>query len=161
MILFRALLNPTQDYIPNFSNPSMGVYPPSTIRKSAMVKITKIAQLETLLGRTLAQEVIKLRTSNMKRLPTYVDFKAAKPSFCLNDGDTLHAYAVDLVTNEITNNKYCGSNDSAYMHQQEQFAEGHTAPENKAFLFISKYWNGKNTSWDLTIISSNYKAQIS
>ena len=125
-----------------------------------MVKITKIAQLETLVGKELAQKILSLKTNSMKRLPTYVDFKPSKPSFCLHDGDTLHAYAIDLETNTITNRHYCGSNDSAYMHKEEQFSEGHTAPANKAFMFMTKYWNGRNTSWDLTFVSSNYKKQI-
>jgi hypothetical protein len=118
-------------------------------------EIKKIADLEACLGKKLARNLLKLGGGHHQKKPRRVCFYSAKPSFCLNDGSTLHAYAADLKTGELTNERYCGSNDSAMFHKEEQFGEGHEAPENKALIFKEAYWNGTNMSWTLYVISPN------
>lgn len=123
-------------------------------------KIKLKADLERVLGSGLAKTVMGLRGASMKRLPTYVTFKTAKPSFALSDGDTLSAYAVNLATGEISREKYCGSGDSYLHHRKEQDSEGFVPPKGTALLFIQTYWNGRNTSWNLYVVSEELTKQI-
>lgn len=118
-------------------------------------EIKKIADLEACLGKKLARNLLKLGGGQLQKKPRRVCFYSEKPSFCLNDGSTLYAYAADLESGALTNERYCGSNDSAVFHKEEQFAEGHKAPENKALIFKEAYWNGTNMSWTLYVISPN------
>jgi len=123
-------------------------------------EIKKKADLEAYLGKKLAKAVLSFGGGSRKKKPSAIEFLETKPKFYLNDGDTLHCYGVDLETSEITGERYCGSSDTAYMHREEQFGEGHTAPNNKALLFIQSYYNGRNMSWEVTLISSNLVRQL-
>jgi len=125
------------------------------------VIIKKKADLETALGKKLAANVAKLRGGNvtLKRYPSMITFTAVKPKFCLDDGTTLHVYPVNLETCEIGEPRYCGCYDTIFNHP-EQLNETATAPDNRAMMFIEKYWNGRNTSWSLTMVSPNIPKQV-
>ena len=123
------------------------------------VIVKKKADLETALGKKLAANVAKLRKGDDRRYPSLITLTATKPSFALNDGSMLDAYSVNLQTCEIGNHRYCGSADTSYMHL-EQFNETATAPDNHVLMFIERYWNGKNMSWSLTMVSPNITKQI-
>lgn len=124
------------------------------------MKIEKKADVLVVLGNTLGVNILNLRRANWKKLPHSIDLTETKPSFGLNDGGTLDSYAVDLKTGEILSNHYCGSADSAVHHKVEQFSEGHTPPDNTAIVFIETCWNGRNTSWFVTVVSPNIVRQI-
>lgn len=121
------------------------------------------ADLEKALGKKLANNLIKVaRSPQMKRLPSGVQFRKQKPQFCLGDnGDTLHAYGADISTGEITGEVYCGSADTILNHFHQQQSEGLEAPEGKAIIFVHSYWNGRNHSWSVTVVSNNFVAQVS
>jgi len=120
------------------------------------------ADLEKALGKKLANNLLAVaRNANMKRLPSGVSFVTKKPTFYLGDnGDTLHAYGADLETGAITGEKYCGSADTVLNHFAEQQSEGLEAPEGKAMIFVHSYWNGRNHSWSVTIVSKNFTPQV-
>ena len=123
------------------------------------IQVKKKADLEVALGKDLTKTVWGLRNAQWKRCPSSLSFTDVKPAFYLNDGGTLRAYGVDLQTGKITGERYCGSADTA-IHHPEQFNETATSPDNHALMFIETYWNGKNTSWSITLVSPNLQKQI-
>jgi hypothetical protein len=129
------------------------------------LQIKKIAELENTLGKTLARNILAYmkRDKNMgigyTRVPNRVEFHKVKPEFHLSDGDCLDAIAVDLTTGVIEGSRYCGSGCSAINHP-EQFDNTYKAPDNKALIFIKSYWNGRNSSWVLYVVTSNVPEQI-
>jgi hypothetical protein len=126
----------------------------------ARVGIKRKADLEAALGRDLARTVMGFRdSSDMRRLPSGISFHDVKPAFHLNDGDTLTAYGVEL-SGKVRGSHYCGSAESVLNHLSDQFSEGAQAPENHAIIFMRTYWNGRNTSWDLTVVSPNITKEI-
>ena len=124
------------------------------------IKIKKIKDLENTLGKTLSKNVLKFGGGTKTKKPSSVTFTEKKPIFYLNEGSTLHAYAIDLTTVEILGGHYCGSSDTTIHHQPEQLGEGYKAPKNNAIMFIEYYWNGKNMGWELTIVSDNIQKQL-
>lgn len=118
--------------------------------------VKKVAELSALLGVGLANAILARRSENMKRLPTSVAFYNAAPGFHLNDGSTLTAYAVNLETGEM-NERYCGSGCTSINHP-EQFISGYVPPEGCAMIFVERYWNGRNMSWNLVVVSRNIQA---
>lgn len=124
------------------------------------VKISKIADLETCLGKGLARDLVERRRTTMMRLPRSVKFVETKPKFYLNDGGTLKAYAVDLVAGRIVAEHFCGSSDTVMNHAGEQLGEGDQAPHNGALVFVETYWNGRNTSWSVTVVSNQITKQV-
>jgi hypothetical protein len=126
------------------------------------IEIQKIADMERALGKTLARNLLawaKKDGGSLMNKPRWIEFVAVKPEFHLNDGDTLDALAVDLVTGTIQGQRYCGSGDTAINHP-EQFDATYKAPQDKGMLFIRAYWNGRNTSWTVTVVSENVPKQI-
>jgi len=124
------------------------------------ISIKKKADLENILGKELSTKILKLKCQSEQRLPRSVVLVPEKPQFFLNDGSTLTAYAVDLASETITNCHYCGSADTIAHHADEQLGEGHKAPENKAMIFKESYWNGRNMSYNLTVVSPNIVEQL-
>ena len=125
-------------------------------------KIKVKADLEKALGKTLANNLLNAaRTGHMKKLPYDVTFTNKKPQFCLGDnGDTLTAYGVDLASGTVTGEKYCGCADTILNHFAEQQVEGLQAPDGKAMVFVHSYWNGRNHSWNVTVVSNNFVPQV-
>src|SRR5512138_2622781 len=129
--------------------------------KVAKVEIKKKADLKKVLGGNIAKTVLAFRDSSlMQRLPKSVEFHDSKPAFYLNDGDTLQGYGIDIETGQILGSHYCGSTDTALHHTTEQFSEGAEAPMNKALVFVREYWNGRNMSWNVTVVSPNVQKEI-
>lgn len=124
------------------------------------VSIKKKADLENCLGKSLAGQLLKRRSSQMKRVPSWVTFCEQKPSFAVDDNGTLRAYAVNLESGQILNERYCGSGESAINHLDEQFNETATAPFNHALVFVETFWNGRNHSWSVTVVSKNVTKQV-
>jgi hypothetical protein len=124
------------------------------------IRINKKIDLETVFGKKVTETVLSFRNASMKRLPTRVEIRADKPEFHLNDGSILRAYGVDLETGEVVKEHYCGSGDSAINHP-EQFTTGQVKlPTNKALMFVECYWNGRNMSWTLTVVSQSVTSQL-
>ena len=123
------------------------------------ISIKKQKDLENILGKKLAQTVKGFRKTFMKRLPFSVELRETKPAFYLNDGGMLRCFAVNLETNELLGERYCGSADTAIMHK-EQFNETAQAPNNHALMFVETYPSSGNHSWTLTIVSPNITKQI-
>lgn len=125
------------------------------------VAIKKKADLERVLGGNVAKTVLTFRDGSlMQRLPRSIEFHDSKPAFCLNDGDTLQGYGIDIETGQILGSHYCGSTDTALHHLAEQFSEGAEVPGNKALVFVQEYWNGRNMSWNVTVVSPNVQKEI-
>ena len=123
------------------------------------VTIKKQIDLENVLGKQLANTVKSWRGQLMKKLPSSVYFTETKPAFYLDDGSTLKCYAIDLANSKVIGERYCGSADTSIMHK-EQFNETAKAPENFALFFVETYWNGRNMSWSLTVVSPNFIKQL-
>lgn len=126
-------------------------------------QIKKTVDLAECLGAPIAKLVkTQMRKGDYwKRLPQSVTFRETKPAFYLNDGDTLHAYLVDLNKGEVVGSVYCGSSDTAIHHGKEQFSEGQTGQDGFAVFFVETYYagNGK-TAWAVTVVSPNIQKQI-
>ena len=87
------------------------------------VSIKKKADLESALGKTLANNLLKAgRKKFMKMLPFSVDFKECKPKFYLDNGDMLRAFAFDLEGN-LLGEAYCGSGDTVLHHSGVQLGK--------------------------------------
>lgn len=124
-------------------------------------KIKVKADLENVLGKKLAASLLAaVKNGNLKRLPSSVTITNVKPSFHLSDGDTLHAYGADLAANAITGQVYCGSGDTTMHHAAQQLGEGQSAPDGKALIMVHSYWNGRNHSWAVTVVSNNFVPQL-
>lgn len=125
-------------------------------------QIKKKVEFENLMGKELANNLLKkLRQSSMKRLPSSVTFSKIKPQFCLNDGDLLSYVPVNLTTGEVGEERYGGCNDTIMHHIPEQLGEGAiNMPRDAAIVFVENYWNGRNRSWRLTVVSDSVIGQI-
>ena len=123
------------------------------------VAIKVKADLEKCLGVKLAAKVVNLAGEGCQRYPRRVEFCAAKPCFYLDDGQTLKAFAVDLNQGEIIGERYCGSGCST-MNHPEQMSQGEKVKEGFALAFVETYWNGRNMSWNLWIVSDSIQKQI-
>jgi hypothetical protein len=125
------------------------------------VEIKKKADLAKVFGKVLSDKICKEFGGGLKQVkPKRVYFHEEKPSFALSSGDTLHAFGVNLKEATITGKKYCGSEDSAFMHQKEQFGEGGCPEDGQALCFVHAYWNGRNHSWTITVVSKNFTKQL-
>lgn len=125
------------------------------------IPIKKKADLEAIIGKSLTKELCaRVGKPDTQKKPKRVYLKSEKPKFYLDRGDVLYAFGVNLKTEEITGYKYCGSEDSTYMHYSEQLGENGSPEDGFAVFFVTNYWNGKNRSWDLTIVSPNITQQI-
>ena len=127
--------------------------------------IKKISDLEECIGKKTARAIInRIQSDNQKgtvrKRPSTVHFHNTKPEFYLNDGETLKLYLIDLEKQEIEGEYYCGSGDTAINHKREQFSSGLHCKAGFAYFFITKYWNGKNSSWDITVVSDSLTGQI-
>lgn len=123
------------------------------------VEIKKIADLENIFGKKLAAAIIKeCRGEDMMAKPRRVGFYSEKPAYYLNDGDVLDFYAVNIEAQTIVGHHFAGSADSAINHP-EQFTMGQKVTGD-AVLAVVSYWNGRNTSWTIDVISSNYVKQL-
>jgi len=114
------------------------------------------AEVEQVFGKALAALILKsgTRGGNCQAKPRRINFHAVKPAFYLNDGDTLRFLSVNLTEQTILGEHYAGSSDTSIHHAGEQFGEGGKAPGD-AVVAITHYWNGKNMSWSLAVISSH------
>lgn len=93
-------------------------------------------------------------------MPRAIYFHDTKPEFYLDNGDVLHGYGVDLVTGKVLGSHYCGSGCSTIHHRAEQLSSGAQAPNGRALMFVHEYWNGKNMSWTVTVVSPNIQREI-
>ena len=126
------------------------------------IPVKKKEDLVHVFGAKVAATISKsMRRDFMKRNPFSVAITKEKPAFYLDDGGMLRAYAVDLATGKILAEKYCGSADSAIMHEWEQFGKGHKAPGEVAIFFVETYPSSGNHPWNLTVVSNNLIEQIS
>ena len=131
-------------------------------------QITKIADLENALGKTLARNLLAHLTSErakrggqkLRRVPYSVSFKEVKGAMYLGDYDTLTAYLVNLETSQIEQEHYCGSFDTALNHA-EQGAELTGVPKGFALFFVTIHGGGDRLSWSLDVISSDLVKQLS
>jgi hypothetical protein len=128
---------------------------------SQRIQIKNKAQVEQVFSKKLAAEILAFggRGGHSQAKPRHITFYAAKPSYYLNDGDTLRFLAVSVAEQKILAEHYAGSSDTAYWHQGEQLSEGSKAPGD-AVLAIVHYWNGKNMSWTIDVISSHLTPTI-
>lgn len=121
-----------------------------------------IADLEKILGKSLAKAILtECGGGNTQAKPRGVTIYREKPAYYLNDGDTLHFFNVDLAEGKILDRHFGGSADTAINHAREQFAEGVRAIEQDAVLIIRYFWNGKNMSWTIDVITEHEIAQLS
>lgn len=126
------------------------------------ISIKNKADLENVFGKKLSAVIVKsMRKSFMKKLPFCVYLTDTKPSFHLDDGGMLRAYAVDISSNEILSEKYCGSGDSAIMHTKEQLSEGQKVPGEVAVFFTESSPSSANHPWTLTVVSNTIIKQLS
>ncbi|RYF12825.1 MAG: hypothetical protein EOO40_00240 [Deltaproteobacteria bacterium] len=122
--------------------------------------IKKAADLDVLLGKKIAKVIKTFGGGMMKRLPGAVYVVREKPKFYLDDGGTLRAYGLDIAAGKLTGEKYLGCADTAINNMAGQFTEGHHAPAGHAMLFVESFWNGRNHSWTLTIVTDAVAQQI-
>ena len=122
--------------------------------------IKKAADLDAIFGKKLAKAIKGLRGQTYRRIPSAVTLTETKPQFHLDDSATLKAFVLDLAKGEIVASHYCGSYDTILHHKEEQLGEGQKASEGMAVCFLETYYNGRNTSWELTVVSSNLTKQI-
>ena len=128
------------------------------IRPIGSAKINKASDLNGIMGAKLAKSLIAevTRGGNTQKKPRRVTLYTSKPSYYLNDGDTLHFYRVDVVTGTILAHQYGGSADSAANHPVEQFSAGQSPdPMVDAVLAVRTYWGGGQTFWEIDIISQH------
>ena len=116
-----------------------------------------VADLDTYFGKALAKTVRSFRKADYRRLPTLVHFTDKKPMMPANG--TQWAYAVNLQTATVTNERYCGSSLST-MHHPEQLEEGFCPPTGYALIFVEASWNGRNLSWVVTVVSQDLIKQL-
>lgn len=125
------------------------------------INIKKKADLENVLGKKLADLFTKeVRKGFMKRLPYSVTFTKTKPSFHLDDGGILKAYAINLETSELLGEVSCGTGASVINNASLQLSEGYKAPKGHALCFVETTYNGRNHSWFLTIVTDDYTEQL-
>jgi hypothetical protein len=124
------------------------------------VSVKKKAELEAVLGKKLANNLLKsARKGFMKMLPFQVEFVESKPKFYLDNGDMLKAYAFDLEGN-LLGEAYCGSGDTVMHHSGAQLGEGQKAPEGTIVAFVNTYASSQNHPWVLTIVSNDLQKQL-
>lgn len=123
-----------------------------------MLKINKMSDLEAMLTKSIARQVLALENSPTrgrtgKRKPSWVTFHARKPAFYLGDYDTLTLYTFNLATGELLGNAYCGSYDSILCQNnfQKQQSEGQVMPEGIIAVFVTR----GNGHWHIDAVSSN------
>lgn len=119
-----------------------------------MHKISKIADLENMLTKAIARQILTLgRRSTSKAKPSWASFHAAKPSFCLGDYDTLSLYVFDLETGELVGKDYCGSYDSILSGNNfaKQQSEGQAMPKGMVAVFVTH----SPGVWFLDVVSSD------
>jgi len=124
--------------------------------------IHKIADLEKALGKSLARNLLAAaRRGTMQSRPKSVTFTNSKPQITpLDDYGTTHIYGANLKTGEITGSHFAGSYDSILNHANVVMSEGDHAPADHAMLIVQTYWNGRNHSWEVTVVSDNITNQI-
>ena len=122
----------------------------------SMPVIKTFKDLEEVAGKDLAKVIKGLRKHYMKRVPTSVTFTTRKPSFGLDDGGMLNAYAYDLKTFEVISSAYCGSADSALNHARQQFGEGEIPSDSTmGIIFTESSPSTGNHPWFVTIVTPN------
>jgi len=114
-------------------------------------EIQKKSDMVEIFGANLAREVLGVHRGNWKAKPQCVTIVETKPAFYLGDGDCLLAYGIDLVSEKVGRSHFCGSGDCAINYPEQQVT-GIKAPANKALMFVHSYWNGRNTSWTITVV---------
>ena len=125
------------------------------------VTIKNNADLDAALGAKLGKAVRGLRNDSQQRLPRRVEFVREKPAFYLNDGSILRAYAIDLVSGTVLGSVSCGTGSGEFRADVAlQNSTGQTAPDNHALMFVESFWNGRNHSWALTIVTHNIPQQL-
>lgn len=121
-----------------------------------MLKVKKIADLENMLTKSIARQILALEkpTSDYyKAKPSWVSFHARKPAFYLGDYDTLSLYTFDLATGEMLGKVYCGSYDSIINGNNfaMQQSEGLESPKGVVSVFVTR---GAGV-WHLDCVSSD------
>ena len=128
--------------------------------------IKKIADLENVLGKTIARNFLAYLTAGrasysgqkLKRVPYSVKFHAVKPSMYLGDYDTLTAYLINLETGLVESEHYCGSFDTAINHA-EQGATG-SVSKGYAVFMVTVHGGGDRLAWSIDAVSSDLVKQI-
>jgi hypothetical protein len=125
------------------------------------VKIKNKADLESVLGKTLTSNFMKVaRKEFMKTKPMSVNFSETKPKFYLDNGDMLRAYLVDIETSQVLAEAYCGSGDTVLFHAGVQLGEGQRVPDGQAILFVNTYASSQKHPWFLYVVTNNFQKQV-
>jgi hypothetical protein len=129
--------------------------------KAIQIEVKKNVDLIEALGNQVALTVKGFaKKGSMKRLPSVVRFTETKPQFHLGAGSLLYAYVIDIASGKVLADKYCGSCDSVIHYGNEHFSEGQRSQSGIAVMYVESYYNGRNHSWDLTVISEDICKQI-
>lgn len=124
------------------------------------VEIKKKQELENAVGKVLAKTLLSLVGAGYRRVPSWVSFHEQKPKLMPDDGDTVHAYAVDMQSGEVLAKEYCGSGNNTINFMRQQLSEGQQVPENFLLVFVTGYHRSGNRGWYVDIVSSNLTKQI-
>ena len=107
------------------------------------------------LGKTLANTVLSLRRSEWRMLPANICITNETSPVYLPDSGTLHTLTVEEFTGKIIENKFGGSYDSCINFADEQFSSGKKPQDGYVIIQLDTYWNGRNTSWNITVIKND------
>ena len=106
------------------------------------------------LGKVIGEKVLSFRKDSMKKLPANINIVSETSPVYLPDSGTLSMIYLDEQTGKVLDTVFGGTYDSCINFSKEQFSQGKRPEIGQIWVQIDTYWNGRNMSWNVTIIKN-------